>query len=130
MHIWQRRNPVLLEGPDCRPVIPLDKGMLVYNAMVFPVMPYSCSSWSVTSTLLHKLDACHMRSIFGMRCPKWIISNEDLYVRSATGSPSQQVRRMRRSMFGPVLRMPEDTLRTTVPAVCGCRVKSIQGASW
>ena len=57
--------------------------MLVYNVMVDPVMLYNCRSWTVTTALLHKLDACHrrhLRSILGMCWPKGIISNEDLYM--------------------------------------------------
>ena len=86
--------------------------MLVYNAMVIPVMLYNCSSWAVTTTLIHKLDICHrshLQSILGMHWPNGIISNEDLYICCGTGLLSQQVRRMRRSMFSHVLRMPKDT---------------------
>ena len=96
----------------CRPKIPLDKRMLVYNAMVISVILYNCSSWAVTTTLLHKLDACHrshLRSILDMHWPNGIISNEDLYIHCGAGLLSQQVRRMLRSMFGHVLRMPNDT---------------------
>ena len=68
--------------------------------------------WAVTTTLLHKLDASHrshLRSILGMRWPNRIISNENLYVCCSTGPLSQQVWGMRRSMFGHVLHMLEDT---------------------
>ena len=95
-----------------RPKIPLGKRMLVYKAMVVPVMLYSCSSWAVTTTLIHKLDICHrshLQSILGMHWPNGIIANEDLYICCGTGPLSQQVRRMRRSMFSHVLRMPKDT---------------------
>ena len=75
-------------------------------------MLHNCNSWAVTTTLLHKLDACHrnhLRSILSMRWPNGIMSNEDMYVRCGTGPLSQQVRRMRISLFGHVLRLPEDT---------------------
>ena len=81
-----------------RPNIPLDKRMLVYNAMVIPFTLYNCSNWAVTTTLLHKLDVCHRshrRSILGMHWPNGIISTEDLYVYC-------------RSMFGHVLHMAEE----------------------
>ena len=110
--LWQYRILVLLEEMWMhRPKIPLDKRMIVYNVMVVPVMLYNCSNWAVTTTLLHKLDACHrshLQSILGMRWPNGIISNEDMYIHCSTGPRSQQVRRMHRSMFGHVLHMPGD----------------------
>ena len=74
------------------------------NAVVVPVMLNNCSSWAVTTTLLHKLDACHrshLRSILGMCWPNGIISNDDLYVHCGTG-PLSQDRCHRTAVTGPL----------------------------
>lgn len=94
------------------PKISLSKWMLLYNAMVVSVMLYNSGSWAVPVMILYKLDACHrchLRSIMGMRWPNRIVSNEDLYVCCGIEPLSQRVRRMRRSIFGHVLRILEDS---------------------
>ena len=45
------------------PSIPLDNRILVYNAMVIPVTLYNCSSWAVSTTVLHTRDACHIHHL-------------------------------------------------------------------
>jgi hypothetical protein len=74
-------------------------------------MLYNCNGWEAPETALDKLDACHrkhLRTITGHRWPESIISNDALYEMCNTPPLSVKVAQQKRSMFGHVLRMPED----------------------
>ena len=91
MYPGQRHIPVLLEDEDAR-------AQFTTGQSNVGIQCDGCPSY-----------AAAVPPIETGRWPKGIIDNADMCVRCDTGPLSQQVQRMRRSMFGHVLRMPEDT---------------------
>ena len=92
--------------------IPLTKKLQLYNATCVSIMLYNCNSWAAPKAAIDKLDACHrkhLRTITGHKWPDSLISNEALYKMCKTTPLSTKVRQLRWTMFGHVLRMPEDT---------------------
>ena len=83
-----------------------------YNAMDVLVMLDNCRSKLRRTNPCASQTRCLPQTSPAIdigRWPKWIISNVNLYVHCGTGPLSQQVRKIRRSMFGHMLRMPVDT---------------------
>ena len=94
-----------------QPLIPLQKRLQIYHAVVVSVMLYNCGSWAAPQSILSTLDKCHrrhLRSILRIHWPN-TISNELLYSRCNTRPLSEMVRESRWRMLGHVLRMPPDT---------------------
>ena len=94
-----------------RPLLTLEKRLLIYHTIIVPIMLYNCDSWAVPKTSLHQLDKCHryhLRSILGIRWPN-TISNNQLYARCNTQPLSVMVQDRRWGMLGHALRMPQDT---------------------
>ena len=92
--------------------IPLTKKLQLYNATCVSIMLYNCNSWAAPKAAMDKLDACHrkhLRRITGHQWPNSLISNEALYKMCNTTALSTIVARLRWTMFGHILRMPEDT---------------------
>ena len=96
----------------CGSKIPLTKKLQLYNATCVSIMLYNCNSWAAPKAAMDKLDACHrkhLRTITGHKWPDSLISNEALYKMCKTTPLSTKVHQLRWTMFGHVLRMPEDT---------------------
>ena len=94
-----------------RPLLTLDRRLLIYHAVILPILLYNSDSWAAPKTILHQLDKCHrrhLRSILGIRWPN-TISNEQLYTRCQSQPLSVIVQERRWRMLGHVLRMPQDT---------------------
>ena len=90
--------------------IPLDKRLLLYEALVVSVMMYNSSCWAVPKCVLEKLDVVHrrhLRKILNYRYPN-IISNDNLYKRCNVEPLSVRVDRNRWRMLGHVLRGPTE----------------------
>ena len=90
--------------------IPLQKRLVLYEALVVSVMMYNSSCWAAPKTALDKLDVVHrrhLRIILGYKYPN-IISNNNLYKRCNTEPLSAKVDRSRWRMLGHVLRGPVD----------------------
>jgi hypothetical protein len=88
---------------------PLIKRLRLYNVTCVSLMMYNCHSWAASKVALDKLDACHRKhlcTITGYRWPDSILSNDAL---CNTSPLSVKVAKQRRSMFGHVLRMAEET---------------------
>ena len=89
---------------------PLEKRLLLYEALVVSVMMYNSSCWAAPKSVLEKLDVVHrrhLRSILNYRYPN-IISNVNLYKRCNAEPLSVRVERNRWRMLGHVLRGPTD----------------------
>ena len=81
--------------------IPLDKRLLLYEALVVSVMMYNSSCWAAPKSVLEKLDIVHrrhLRSILNYRYPN-VISNVNLYRRCNVEPLSARVDRNRWRMF-------------------------------
>ena len=92
--------------------IPLTTKIHLYNATCVSQMSYSCNSWAAPKNFLDKLDACycrHLRTITSHQWPDSVISNDALYKMCNVVPLSVRVNQQRWSMFGHVLRMPENT---------------------
>ena len=90
-----------------RRLLSLKLRIRLYDALVVSVMLYNCSSWAIPSSALEDLDVLHrkhLRMLLGIFWPN-IISNKDLYRKCQTEPLSERVIRLRRQMFGHVLRM-------------------------
>ena len=90
--------------------IPLEKRLLLYEALVVSVMMYNSSCWAAPKSVLEKLDIVHrrhLRSILNYRYPN-VISNVNLYRRCNVEPLSARVDRNRWRMLGHVLRGPSD----------------------
>ena len=90
--------------------IPLNKRLILYNALVVSVLMYNSCCWAVPKNLLEKLDIVHrrhLRHILNIRYPG-VISNVNLYKRCNTEPLSSKVVRSRWRMLGHVLRGPVD----------------------
>ena len=90
--------------------IPLDKRLLLYEALVVSVMMYNSSCWAAPKSMLDKLDVVHrrhLRSILNYKYPN-IISNDNLYKRCNVEPLSVRVDRNRWRMLGHVLRGPAE----------------------
>ena len=88
--------------------IPLDKKLLLYEALVVSVLMYNSSCWAAPKSVLEKLDVVHrrhLRSILNYRYPN-IISNINLYKRCNAEPLSARVASSRWRMLGHVLRGP------------------------
>ena len=88
--------------------IPLQKRLLLYEALVVSVLMYNSSCWAAPKSVLEKLDVVHrrhLRSILNYRHPN-IISNVNLYKRCNTEPLSVRVVHSRWRMLGHVLRGP------------------------
>ncbi|XP_066294593.1 uncharacterized protein [Branchiostoma lanceolatum] len=99
--IWIRRSR-----------IPLAKKLQLYNACCVSIMLYNCNSWVAPKAVLEKLDSCHrkhLRVITGLQWPKSMVTNDTLYKICNTTPLSEKVEHLRWSMFGHILRMPQDT---------------------
>ena len=73
---------------------------------------YNCNNWAAPKKFLDKLDACHrrhLRTITSHHWPDSVISNNALYKMCNVVPLSVRVNQQRWSMFGHVLRMPENT---------------------
>ena len=82
--------------------IPLDKMLLLYEALVVSVMTYHSSCWAAPKSVLEKLDVVHrrhLRNILNYRYPN-TISNENLYKRCNVKRLTVRVDRSRRRMLG------------------------------
>ena len=80
-----------------QPLIPLQKRLQIYHAVVVSVMLYNCGSWAAPQSILSTLDKCHrrhLRSILRIHWPN-TISNELLYSRCNTRPLSKMVRESR-----------------------------------
>ena len=94
-----------------RPLLTLEKRLLIYHTITVPIMLYNCDSWAVPKTSLNQLDKCHrhhLRSILGIQLPN-TISNNHLYTRCNSKPLSVTVHEHQWSILGHVLRMPQDT---------------------
>ncbi len=92
--------------------IPLTTKIRLYDATCVSLMLYNCNSWATPKKFLDKLDACHrkhLRTITNHRWPDSVISNDALYKMCKVVPLSVRVNQQRWSMFGHVLRMPENT---------------------
>ena len=90
--------------------IPLEKRLILYEALVVSVLMYNSSCWAAPKSILEKLDIVHrrhLRSILNYKYPN-IISNNNLYKRCNTEPLSVRVNRSRWRMLGHVLRGPVD----------------------
>ena len=90
--------------------IPLQKRLLLYEALVVSVLMYNSSCWAAPMAALEKLDVVHrrhLRMILNYKYPN-IISNVNLYKRCNTEPLSARVERSRWRMLGHVLRGPVD----------------------
>ncbi|XP_078576824.1 uncharacterized protein LOC144862312 [Branchiostoma floridae x Branchiostoma japonicum] len=99
--IWVRRSS-----------IPLAKKLQLYNACCVSIMLYNCNSWAAPKAVTEKLDVCHrkhLRAITGLQWPKSMVSNNTLYRICNTIPLSEKAEQARWSMFGHILRMPQDT---------------------
>ena len=88
--------------------IPLQKRLVLYEALVVSVLMYNSCCWAAPKSALEKLDVTHrrhLRSILNYRYPN-IISNENLYKRCNTEPLSVKVDRSRWRMLGHILRGP------------------------
>ncbi|KAI8485272.1 hypothetical protein Bbelb_370190 [Branchiostoma belcheri] len=75
-------------------------------------MLYNCNSWAAPRTVIEKLDTCHrkhLRAITGLQWPKSRVTNGTLYKVCDTEPLSVKVEKLRWSLFGHILRMPQDT---------------------
>ncbi|XP_033111648.1 uncharacterized protein LOC117112649 [Anneissia japonica] len=98
--IWIRRSR-----------IPLKKKLRLYAACVL-IMMYNSNSWAAPKVAMDKLDAYHRKHIRAVTCHRWphsFISNDTLYSMCNATPLSTKVAQLRWSMFGHVLRMPENT---------------------
>ena len=89
----------------------LELKIRVWNALVRPVLLYSCGTWGLTATLTEKLCALHrrhLRILAGYRWPKRI-SNEALYRLTKSQPLSIDIQQSRLRLLGHCLRMPTDT---------------------
>ena len=92
--------------------IPLDKKLMIYDAQVVSVILYNCNSWSASKDIIKKLDICHrkhLRRILNIHWPEGTISNETLYKRCKCTPLSERVTKSRWTMFGHILRSPENS---------------------
>ena len=88
--------------------IPLNKRLVLYEALVVSILMYNSSCWAAPNTVLEKLDVVHrrhLRKILNYKYPG-IISNKNLYKRCNTEPLSARVERSRWRMLGHVLRGP------------------------
>ena len=85
--------------------------VMLYNALVIPILTYNANSIAATVEDFEKLNICqrrHLRRILGLiRLDK--ISNVKLYEKSRTIPISITIMTMRWQYFGKILRMPEDS---------------------
>ena len=97
---------------DSRSKIPMTTKIRLYDVTCVSQMLYKCNSWAAPKKFLDRLDACHCRrlcTITGHRWPDSVISNDALYKMCNEVLLSVRVNQQRWSMFGHVLRMPENT---------------------
>ena len=47
-----------------RPLLTLEKRLLIYHTIIVPIMLYNCDSWAVPKTSLDQLDKCHSDNIY------------------------------------------------------------------
>ena len=90
--------------------LPLNKRLILYNALVVSVLMYNSSCWAVPKIFLEKLDVVHrrhLRTILNIKYPG-VISNINLYKRCNAEPLSEKVARSRWRMLGHVLRGPVD----------------------
>ena len=90
--------------------IPLNKRLLLYEALVVSVLMYNSSCWAAPKSVLEKLDIAHrrhLRSILNYKYPHRI-SNKILYKRCNAEPLSVRVAHSRWRMLGHVLRGPTD----------------------
>ena len=90
--------------------LPLNKRLILYNALVVSVLMYNSSCWAVPKIFLEKLDVVHrrhLRTILNIEYPG-VISNINLYKRCNAEPLSEKVARSRWRMLGHVLRGPVD----------------------
>ncbi|XP_019625003.1 PREDICTED: uncharacterized protein LOC109470482 [Branchiostoma belcheri] len=99
--IWIRRSRV-----------PLTRKLQLYNACCVSIMLFNCNSWAAPRTVIEKLDTCHrkhLRAITGLQWPRSRVTNDTLYKVCNTEPLSVKVEKLRWSLFGHILRMPQDT---------------------
>ncbi|XP_078682194.1 uncharacterized protein LOC144916745 [Branchiostoma floridae x Branchiostoma belcheri] len=99
--IWIRRSR-----------IPLTRKLQLYNACCVSIMLYNCNRWAAPRTVIEKLDTCHrkhLRAITGLQWPGSRVTNDTLYKVCNTEPLSVKVEKLRWSLFGHILRMPQDT---------------------
>ena len=80
-----------------RPLLTLEKRLLIYHTIIVPIMLYNCDSWAVPKTSLEQLDKCHrhhLRSILGIQWSN-TISNNHLYTRCNSKALSVTVQERR-----------------------------------
>ena len=85
--------------------IPLQKRLLLYEALVVSVFMYNFSCWTAPKTFLEKFYVVHSRYLRIILSYKYtgVISNANLYKRCNSEPLSAKVEKSRRRMLGHVL---------------------------
>ena len=84
----------------------------LFKSNVLSTLLYGAESWKMTKTIAKKLEVFQrkcLRKIVGVRWPD-VISNEDLYARTAAKPVSEEIKRRRWRWIGHVLRLPVDAV--------------------
>jgi len=81
---------------------PFETKLWLYNACILPVFPYGSEVWSVTSTIVKKIDALDNWCLRRILHIHWTDFISDVMVRSHMGQPllSDTIRRQHLSFFG------------------------------
>ena len=82
----------------------------LYNALVKSVLLYGCETWKINESDNHKLDTFQfkcLRRILKIRWP-YIVSNEDILIRTGLNKISEEVKARRWKWIGHVLRMDDN----------------------
>ena len=111
--------------------ISLKRKLLIYEAQVVSVLMYGSCSWAAPKHILEKLNICHrrhLRSILNVRWPH-VMSNKTLYKTCEVIPLTDRVDIARWTMFGHVLRLPENSPAAVALSfsVDGCPSKSRRG---
>ena len=99
---------VWLQGPK----IPLSKKLIIYEAQVVSVLLYNSGCWAAPLNIIEKIDTCHrkhLRRILNLHWPFGVINNKTLYKRCNTTKLSDRIALSRWTLFGHILRMPENS---------------------
>jgi len=96
--IWSQRHLSLTT--KCR----------LYSSCILAVLLYACEMWTLTKADWKRLESFHLRYQKRILGIKWsdFITNAEVYTRSGLQSIQSIVRRRRLSLFGHVVRMPDN----------------------
>ena len=99
-NIWIRKNKI---RPEIR--------IKLYKSIVKPVLLYNSQTWGLTKSDEINLNSFHRRQLRIMLHIKYptIISNKDLYHTTSEIPLSLTILKLRWSLFGHILRLPEET---------------------